>query len=140
MLLSPSKDRVPTWSAGLTTRLAARIPRRWFAASLTIIKTVHTAAFFSIAGSIVLFAWDGFRGRRRRRTGIAGAVAVAETLIYVSNNRVCPLTTLAGHLGARRGFVADTFLPNWLSRRIPVLSGALLTIGLVLNMRNALAG
>ena len=61
------------------------------------------------------FTWDGFRGRRRRRTEIAGALAVAETMIFVSNNQVCPLTTLAEDLGARRGSVTDILLPNWLS-------------------------
>ena len=55
--------------------------------------------------------------------------------MYVSNNQVCPLTPLAEELGAERGSVADIFLPGWLARRIPVLGGSALLVGLVPNLR-----
>jgi len=48
-------DRLPAWSASLTIPLATRIPPRWHSAALRTVKAVHTAAFFSIAGSILLF-------------------------------------------------------------------------------------
>lgn len=34
-----------------------------------------------------------------------------------------------------RRSVTDIYLPGWLSRRIPVVSGSVLALGLVLNLR-----
>ena len=127
--------REPTWSGVLTRPLSGRIPDRWRRATLVGIKTAHTVIFVSIAGLIVLFTWDGVRGRPGRRTGLAAAVALAETAVFASNNQVCPLTPLAEELGAESGSVTDIFLPGWVSRRIPVVSGGTLVVGLVLNLR-----
>jgi hypothetical protein len=132
--------RRPAWSGALTVPLAARIPIRWRPVALIVVKAIHTTAFLSIAGCIVVFTWDGLRRRRRPRTAFAAAVALTETAIFASNNQVCPLTPLAEELGARSGTVTDIFLPDWLSRRIPVLAGSVLVAGLVLNLRTWLAG
>jgi hypothetical protein len=105
---------------------------------LRAIKAVHTAIFFSMAGLILLFAWDGLQGRPRRRAAIAAGFALAETAVFASNNLVCPLTPLAEELGASSGSVTDIYLPDWLSRRIPLISGAVLVVGLVLNGRAAI--
>ena len=102
---------------------------------MVLIKAIHTAIFLSIASLIVLFTWDGARGRLRRRTVAAAVVALAESAVYVSNNQVCPLSPLAEELGAESGSVTDIFLPDWLSRRIPVISGSVLIVGMVLNLR-----
>ena len=127
--------REPVWSDVLTEPLARRIPADWRPVSLAAIKVAHTAVFFSVLSMIVLLTWDGLRGRPRRRTAVAFGIAVTETAIYASNNQVCPLSPLAESLGAARGSVSDIFLPEPLSRRIPVLSGGLLTVGIVLNLR-----
>jgi hypothetical protein len=127
--------REPTWSRAFTTPLAARIPPGLRGVTILAVKAFHSAAFFSIAWLIIPFAWDGFRGRPRRRTAVAATVAVAEAVVYVSNNQVCPLTPLVEELGAESGTVTDIFLPEWLSRRIPIYSGGLLIVGRVLNLR-----
>lgn len=132
--------REPAWSGPLTVPLAARVPQRWRRDVVFGIKAVHTAVFFSVAGLILLFAWDGARGRARRRTAMAAAVALAESAVYVSNNQVCPLSPLAEELGAASGSVTDIFLPDWLSRRIPLFSGSVLVLGLVLNARALVNG
>jgi hypothetical protein len=62
-------------------------------------------------------------------------VILAESAIYASNNQVCPLTPLAEELGTNRGSVADIFLPDWFSRRIPLFGGTALLLGVVLNLR-----
>ena len=77
--------------------------------------------------------WDGLRQRPGTRTLVAGGVVLAESAIYASNNQVCPLTPLAEQFGARSGSVADLFLPDWFSRRIPVFGVTLLLLGLALN-------
>jgi hypothetical protein len=116
------------------------IPARWRPVTLVAIKSFHTAIFAGIGATILLFAWDGLRGRPRRRTAWAMGVALGEAAVYVSNNQVCPLTPLAEELGAESGSVVDIFLPDAVARRIPVVSSAALLVGLALNLRALLVG
>jgi glutathione S-transferase len=118
----------------MTTGLAAFIPVGRRAAALDAIKALHTIIFASVGGAIGLFVWDGVRQRRGRRAAVALGIVLTESALYVSNNQVCPLTPLAEELGAERGSVADIFLPDWFSRRIPVVGGSMLVLGLVLNL------
>jgi hypothetical protein len=128
--------RKPAWSGGTTIRLATVIPTRCRGVTLGLIKWIHTVVFLSVAGLIVLFTLDGARRRQGRRTTVAVTVALAESAVYVSNNQVCPLTPLAEELGAENGSVTDILLPIWISRRIPLVSGTVLVLGIVLNLRN----
>jgi hypothetical protein len=127
--------RQPAWSGPLTKPLAARIPMAWRPGVLAVIKFIHTAVFVSVAALIALFTWDGIRRRPRRRTALAGVGALAEAAVFVSNNQVCPLTPLAEELGATSGSVTDIYLPGWLSRRIPLISGTALIVGMILNVQ-----
>jgi hypothetical protein len=135
MPLLERAPRDPVWSHVLTAPLARRVPQGQRATVLALIKAFHTVAFFSIAGLILLFTWDGFRGRRGRRATVAGLVAATESAIYGSNNLVCPLTPLAEELGAASGSVTDIYLPDWLSRRVPLFGGGTLLVGLVVHGR-----
>jgi hypothetical protein len=130
-------SRTPVWSLPLTRPVAARIPTTWRPAAVWLIKAIHSLVFFSIAGAILVVAWDGLRQRPRRRDGIAAGLALAETAVFASNNLVCPLTPLAEELGAASGSVTDIFLPDAISRRIPVISGTTLVVGLLLHLRAA---
>jgi hypothetical protein len=122
--------RRPRWSDRLTVPIAIRIPPHRRAAARRAIKIVHTVAFALIAGCICVFAWDGIRGRGGRRARVTAAIAIAESVIYASNNQVCPLSPLAEELGAESGTVTDLYLPDSVSRRIPLFGGAALVIGL----------
>jgi hypothetical protein len=126
--------RQPTWSDTLTQPIAARIPRRLRPSALLAIKAVHTAAFGLIAGCIVLFAWDGIARRPGHRALVTAGIAFTETVVYASNNQVCPLTPLAEALGANSGTVTDLYLPGPISRRIPLIGGSALLIGLALHV------
>jgi hypothetical protein len=90
-------------------------------------------AFAAIAASVVVVDWDGLRASPRRRTAAAGVVALGETVVFLSNNQVCPLTPLAEELGATSGTVTDLYLPRWLSTRIPLIAGSALIAGLAMN-------
>ncbi len=127
--------REPYWSGPLTAPLAELVPIERRHAVVTLIKAVHTAIFVSIAGLILRFTWDGLRGRTGRGSMVAAGVALAETAVYLSNNQVCPLTPLAETLGAESGTVTDIFLPDRLSRRIPVIFGGILALGLIVDLR-----
>jgi len=124
------------WSDALTTPLAAVVPPRWRGVALATVKAIHTAIFAAVGGMIVLMLWDGISGRPGRRAVIAGSVVLAESAIYASNDQVCPLTPLAEQLGAGSGAVADIFLPDWFSRRIPLIGGSAFAVGVLLNARN----
>lgn len=126
--------RRPVWSDSLTEPLAAVIPPGRRAFALRAIKSIHTAAFVAISGAILIFTWEGIRGRRGRLAGAAASIAIAETIVYASNNQVCPLTPLAEQLGASSGSVTDLYLPAWISERIPVLGGSVLLIGFVAHL------
>jgi hypothetical protein len=52
----------------------------------------------------------GFVKRTDRRAAIAAAVVGGETLISPANGFCCPLTDVAGSLGANDGYVTDIFL------------------------------
>ena len=121
--------REPAWSGILTRPLAARVPLVIRPATVRAIKAAHTAIFFSIAAIILLVAADGLRGRPRRRTVVALTVALAKSGVYGSNNLVCPLSPLAEDLGAESGAFTDIYLPDRLSRRIPVIFGTILAVG-----------
>jgi hypothetical protein len=122
------------WSDALTTPLAAVVPPGWRGAALATVKAVHTAIFASVGAMIVLLLWDGISGRPGRRAIVAGTVVLAESAIYASNDQVCPLTPLAEQLGAGSGAVADIFLPDWFSRRIPLIGGSAFALGVLLNV------
>lgn len=127
--------RRPAWSEPLTRPLSGAIPTAWRSRALAAIKAIHTAIFLSVGAALAVFVVEGIRGRPGRRATYALGITLAETGIYLSNNQVCPLTPVAEELGAERGGVVDMFLPQWVARKIPMISGGALVLGLVLNAR-----
>ena len=82
----------------------------------------------------VLYA--GFAGRTDKRVGIAGAVVVAESLVFAANGFRCPLTELAERYGAERGSVTDIYLPKSFAQNIPAIHAPLLVLMTYLHARN----
>jgi hypothetical protein len=136
LALMETARRAPAWSQFLTDPAGRLLPKGWRPAALWWIKAIHTFLFASIGGAVALFVWDGLTRRPRRRTAYALGIALGETAVYVSNNQVCPLTPLAEELGAKSGSVVDIFLPAAVARRIPIISGAALILGIALNLRS----
>jgi hypothetical protein len=114
--------------------MAAVIPAARRRLALRAINAIHTAAFVAISGAILVFSWEGIRGRRGAVARAAASIAVAETIVYASNNQVCPLTPLAEQLGATSGSVTDIYLPTWISDRIPLLGGSVRLLGFVAHV------
>ena len=131
--------REPRWSGGITAPLARGIPPSLRPDALAAIKAIHTALFFSIAAALLVTVWDGLRARPTRRTALAGSIVAGETLAFLSNNQVCPLTPLAEELGAGSGSVVDIFLPDWAARQIPLVAGSAALFALLLNLRSWLS-
>lgn len=116
----------------------ADVIRGWRRVALIGVKSVHTAAFFSIGSCLVYLAYSGLAKRSDRRAAIAGAVVTGETLIYAANGFRCPLTDVAERLGSEHGSVADIYLPRWIESHLPFITGPIFVGALALHLRNVL--
>lgn len=99
--------------------------------ALFAVKAVHTLIFFSLAWAVLSIFSDGLTNRVSRKTGVAMAAILVESMVFAGNGWRCPLTKLAEALGATNGTVVDIFLPQWFARRIPVVSSTLIGFGLL---------
>jgi len=109
------------------------LPHRLAQAS---IRTIHTLIF---AVELTCIGWlivTGVTGRRDRTVGLAAGLVAAESVVWIANDRVCPLTSLTERLGAERGSVSDIFLPEAVARTLPIWSSALLAAAAALHVRS----
>lgn len=103
---------------------------------VTLIKAAHTLAWFSIESCMAYVLYAGAARRTGRRAALAGAVVAGESLIFAANGFRCPLTQLAGKIGAADGSVTDIWLPRWFARNLPAIHVPLLAAAAYLNGRN----
>jgi hypothetical protein len=106
--------------------------------ALVIVKSIHSLIFALELASIGWLAVTGLTGRRDRSVVVATAAVAAEAVVFLANDRVCPLTPLAEDLGATDGAVSDIFLPDVVARTIPIWSTAMISLAAVLHLRHAL--
>src|ERR1700755_1927679 len=88
-------------------------------AAIAAVKTIHTLAWLSIESCVIYTLYAGFAGRTDKRAAAAAAVVAGEVLLFAGNGFRCPLTELAGRLGAQSGSVTDIFLPKRAAPRNP---------------------
>jgi hypothetical protein len=105
-----------------------RIPPPVDARRLALIRSAHTAAWFSIESCVGYLLWSGATGRSDRRAGVAAAVVAAECFVFTAGGFRCPLTGLAEAAGAGSGSVTDIYLPNWFARNLPAVHLPLLVL------------
>lgn len=103
---------------------------------LTVIKAVHTAAWFLIESCMGYLLVAGFAGRTDRRAAVAAAVVAGEIAVFTLNGFRCPLTALAEREGAASGSVTDIYLPRWLARNLPAIHVPLVVVAVLLHARN----
>jgi hypothetical protein len=104
--------------------------------ALTLVKAVHTLAWFSIESCMIYVLYAGVARRTDRRAAMAGTVVAGEILIFAANGFRCPLTKLAENLGVADGSVTNIWLPRWLARNLPALHVPLVAAAAYLNGRN----
>ncbi len=104
-------------------------------AILVGIRAAHSAIFLVNLGAILWLVATGLAERRDRSTAVATTLVAAESLVFVANRGVCPLTPLAERYGAADGRVSDIFLPDALARTIPQWSIPLVIAGALLHLR-----
>jgi len=105
-------------------------------AALTVIKLVHTLAWFSIESCMVYVLWAGLTRQSDRRAGIAAAVVAGESLVFAANGFRCPLTQIAERAGAERGSVTDIYQPRWFAHNLPAIHVPLIVLAGYLHTRN----
>jgi len=105
---------------------------------LAAIQGVHSAIFAVELGAIGWLVYTGIVGRRDRTVGVAAGLVAAEGLVWLANDRVCPLTPVAERYGADRGSVSDIWLPEPIARTIPQWSIPLVVSAIVLHVRGSL--
>jgi hypothetical protein len=96
------------------------------------IKLVHTLVFWLLSGCVLYVLFSGVADRVTPWTWLAVGAVVVESVVLAVSGWVCPLTLLAERLGARRGSVADIFLPEWFADRIFPICGTTFGIALVI--------
>lgn len=109
-------------------------PRR---PELVAIRAVHSAVFWVELVSIGWLLVSGLVGQRDRSVALAATLIAAEGVVWVANDRVCPLTPLAERYGAEDGSVSDIWLPDVVARTIPQWSIPLVAVSVVLHLRGA---
>ena len=102
---------------------------------LTFITAVHSVIFWVELASIAWLVVSGAVGRRDRSVAIAAGLVAAEGVVWIANDRVCPLTPLAERYGATSGAVSDIWLPAAIARTIPQWSIPLVAVGVGLHIR-----
>jgi hypothetical protein len=106
-------------------------PRTTHPVALVAVKAMHTGIFASLAGAVLYTFYSGVTGRVSRKTKLAVAAVLGESVIYAANGYRCPLTKAAEGLGAENGTVGDIFLPAWFARRLPQISSTVMGMGLI---------
>jgi len=106
------------------------------------IKLLHTLVFLVESAAILYILYSGVFNVRSPGLAIAVFLVLAEIVIFVANVTRCPLTNLAKRLGDRTGddFIADMFIPERYTRRIPQVCGGLALIGFLLVILRLLIG
>jgi hypothetical protein len=95
---------------------------------ITIVKTIHTAAFALLSVANLLIFWGALTGQVSRATKISLVLVGLESVVLYANSWRCPLTSLAERLGSDHGQVTDIFLPKCFADRIFSTCGGLLGV------------
>jgi hypothetical protein len=102
------------------------------AASLRLVKVVHTLAWALFAGCILALPVAALQGHFTLALVLAGIVMV-EVIILAANRFRCPLTDVAARYTDDRRANFDIYLPLWLARYNKQIFGTLFVGGLVLT-------
>ena len=104
------------------------------------IKTLHTAIFLVMSAAILYVLYSGLTRHYDGWLIVALAAVVLECVVFLANNRRCPLTKWARDYGDASGndWIADIFLPARFAPKIPLLCGGLFVVSLIVLVVNFL--
>ena len=99
---------------------------------LALVRTVHTAIYLVMATATFVVLYGGLTGAHGAWLWVATVLVVLESMVFVSAGMRCPLTALAVRYGSRARGLADTWLPERLTRHTLRFFGPVLVLGLTL--------
>ena len=104
------------------------------------IKTLHTLIFLLMSAAILVVLYCGLTRTYNLWLVVAFAAVILECVVFLANNRRCPLTKWARNYGDATGndWLADIFLPAWFAPKIPLLCGGLFVVSLIVLVVNFL--
>ncbi|MBZ0250662.1 MAG: hypothetical protein K8F93_13485 [Burkholderiales bacterium] len=98
-------------------------------ASLTLIRTAHTAIWAFFAGCILAIPAAAWLGRHEVAAWLI-AIVFVEVAVLVANRWRCPLTAVAARYTEDRRDNFDIYLPAWLARHNKAIFGGLYAAGI----------
>ena len=119
-----------TREQGVTTMHTSRGDPHRTAASIAMVKSIHSLILLGLAAAILHTLYSGLANRMSKLTTVSIAAVIGEGTVLLANNGRCPLTDVVEDLGSDHGSVSDIFLPKWFAERIPVLFTPPFAIGL----------
>ena len=99
---------------------------------LTLVRAVHTAIYVVMASACFVLLYAGVTGAHGRWLWLAAGLMAVEVGVFTANGMRCPLTAIADRNGATREGVADTFLPERMTRHTCHVFGPLILLATVL--------
>ena len=104
------------------------------------IKTLHTLIFLVMSAAILYVLYSGLTRTYDGWLIVALVAVILECVVFLANNRRCPLTKWARDYGDAFGndWIADIFLPAWFAPKIPLLCGGLFVVSVIVLVVNFL--
>jgi hypothetical protein len=104
------------------------------------IKTLHTVIFLVMSAAILVVLYCALTRTYNIWLVVAFAAVILECVVFLANNRRCPLTQWARNYGDTSGndWIADIFLPARFAPKIPLLCGGLFVVSLIVLVINFL--
>ena len=102
------------------------------------IKSLHTLIFLVMSAAIVYVLYAGVVRRYDGWLLLALGAVILECVVYLANNRRCPLTKWARQYGDATGndWLADLFVPAWFAPKIPLVCGGLFVVSVIVLILN----
>lgn len=100
--------------------------------ALALVRTVHTVIYLVMATATFVLLYAGITGVQGWWLWIALVLLGIESIVYFGNGMRCPLTAVAVHYGAEKGYAFDTFLPERATQYTFNFFGTLMAAGLLL--------
>jgi hypothetical protein len=95
---------------------------------LAAVRAVHTAIYLVMATSVFVVAYGAATGARGPWLWTAAALVGVECIVFAAAGMKCPLTALAARYGATARGLADTYLPERLTRHTLAFFGPLILL------------
>lgn len=99
---------------------------------LTLVRAVHTVIYGVMASASFVVLYAGVTGAHGRWLWMAAGLVTIEILLFAASGMRCPLTAIAVRNGATRQGVADTFLPERVTRHTLQFFGPLIVVAFAL--------